>query len=337
MKKKFLKIIVPVLCASFLLAGCSSDSGDSEGSEISVSSAESEQNAGNPQSQYAVSSEKLPAASDIMPKMMTSLSYGGFVPEEYSVDIQEEARYDVVALKGRWCVEGSAASDEPAQATDTLIKAQFASDDSEVSITEMTSFPDTIVFGLNSSGYSSDTLLDIYVYAMNYLIADFSYRNQDNQSFTAVVPFAIDGNTLALGFYDASGEDDAALAQEIDYLMDWTGWKLTLTYGDESVTYVPTVILSDADDGVVMTGGSIISGYEGIDGITEVDPGEGTVVIDGKSRKATFEFREDGTATIQVRRGETYELSFRYSGDTLTLIDGDHVALYGTMYEDEEE
>ncbi len=333
MKANLCKLILPCVCASLVLSGCSSEAVDADTESAQESEAAQD---GDMHTDYAVHDDLLPVAENVMPKMMTDLSYGGYVPDEYAGEVTEDPRYDLVALMGSWCVEGSTI-DTPLQATDTMIEALFEPDSSGVTVTKMTCLPDTMVFGLNSSGFASSTLLDMYVYGWNYLLTDFSFRNQRDNSFTAILPYYIDGNTLAVGFYDSSGDDDAVLVQELDYLMEWTGWKLTLTYDGESVTYVPRNVIADEKNGYVTAGGKIVSGYTGIDGITAVYPADGEVVIDDETYKASFTFREDGTATIKVRRGNTYELEFRYSGDTLTLIDGDHAALYGTMYADEEE
>ncbi|MCD8333190.1 MAG: hypothetical protein LUB60_03550 [Clostridiales bacterium] len=320
MRNRYIKIIVPfVLCAALTLTGCTAASGDAE------DSAEEEVTLND---QYAPYEDTLDLATDLLPFRIDDISYGGTVPDEYAVEAGDAARYDVTALLGSWCVEGST-SGATEHATETTVKAKFESDDD--AIRAFTVLPDTIVFGIGSSGEAVDSIMDMYIYCSAYLLADFSCRSQDDNSFTAMVPYTIGGNTLAVGFYDSSGDDSAVLKQEMDYLMEWTGWKLTLTYGDESVTYVPSEVVDDAENGYVTVGGDIIAGYDGIDGITSVDPDPDnpTVSYGDKTKKATFDFREDGTVTITVKGGETYELEFRYSGKTLTLIDGDHVAMYG--------
>ena len=276
--------------------------------------------------QYAVIDPEAPLQEGVLPKKMTELSSGGRIPEGALTEGLLPASVDPVSLKGTWCVEGSDV-ENPTAATDTMTDTDFISEDG--TITGMTVLPDTMVLGLSSSGYSSSTVYDLGYYS-SYMLADTTYRKQDGTSFYAIVPYGVSGSTLAFGFYDAGDDDDAILAQEMDYQMDWTGWKLTLTRDGESITYVPTSSIVNAESGTVCTGGSIVPGYDGIDGITGVYPAADDAYIKYGDEKYTadFTFREDGTVTIALKSGKTYNLTFRYSGDTLTLIDGDHVALY---------
>lgn len=313
------------LCAVLLLAGCSSSS-SLEGPEASAGDEASSENIITNE-QYAILDGELPLQGNLLPEVITQLASGGRVPEEYRLTESIPACIDPVSLKGTWCVEGSS-TETPLASTDQMIPAQFSS--GSPAIEELTCLPDTLVFGLGSSGYPVDSLAGLSVNA-GYYLTDFTYRSQDGTPFYSILPYTVNGTTLAVGFYDSGEDDSAAKVQELDYLLDWTGWKLTLTYEDESVTYVPFVTIRDEEDGHVTHGGTLVAGYDGIDGITAVYPSadEPQIVYnEGEPLGASFDFREDGTVTIDVEDGRTYELIFRYSGDTLTLIDGSHVALY---------
>ncbi len=315
---KYFRHILFGTCILALLAGCSSNeagasTSGSAGADTNISDS----------ADAGTSKEPL---HDLLPEKMTELSSGGKVPEEYRVTDPVPACVDPISLMGTWCVEGSSA-EAPLAATDTRIPAAFQS--GTPSILELTCLPDTLVFGLGDTGYMADSIAMASINGGFYL-SNLTYRNQDGSAFYGILPYTVSGKTLAAGFYDSDGEDGAQKAQEIDYLMDWTGWKLTLTYEEESVTYVPYVTIRDEESGHVTQGGSIIAGYEAIDGITAVYPraGESTIAYGDEVLKASYDFRENGSVSIEVEDGRAYELTFRYSGDTLTLIDRQHVALY---------
>lgn len=324
-KKLFVRLCAAALAAPLLLAGCSGDGASGGDAHPAGEDSAAEDIVTN--EQYAVLDEELPLLADLLPGVIAQLSSGGRVPEEYRPAESTPACIDPISLKGTWCVEGST-TETPLASTDSTVPAEFPS--SDPAIEEFTCLPDTLVFGLGDNGYPVDSLGGLSVNA-GYYLADLTYRNQDGTPFYSILPYAVNGTTLAVGFYDSQEEDSAAKVQEMDYLISWNGWKLTLSYGEESVTYVPYVTVRDAETGHVHHGGEIVAGYDGIDGITGIYPDaeEPQIVYgEGEPLEASYEFREDGTVTIQVEDGRSYEFTFRYSGDTLTLIDGNHVALY---------
>ncbi|MCD8299677.1 MAG: hypothetical protein LUC41_00635, partial [Clostridiales bacterium] len=267
--KKYFAVLLSALCAAALLSGCSSpDNGAAADTESSI---ETDTNI-ILHDQYAIYDEPMDLLTDLLPAKIRHLSSGGVIPNEYVDDEKEPARYDPSALLGKWRAV-DADSGQTTQATDVTVDALFKSDGN---IKAITCLPDTIVFGLDVNGNLADSILDMDIYCGTYLVSDFSFRDQGGSSFTSILPFEIQGNTLATGFYDTSvsDSDTVLLAQEMDYLIEWTGWKLTLTYGNETATYVPRDYL---DDGDVLNGGDIIAGYDGIDGITNVDPAGSTV------------------------------------------------------------
>lgn len=156
------------------------------------------------------------------------------------------------------------------------------------------------------------------------------------------VAYKICENTLAIGLLSC----DLTLEKnpeefditEIDYGISFEGWKLTLTYGDESVTYIPENF--NPNNVIELSSAGIEDGYEtmeGILGITNED-GKQQVMYDYHEgyMDAGFDFQEDGTVEISVPNSEKYILSYLASEKCLTLISDEKTSIYSSYREAKE-
>lgn len=134
-------------------------------------------------------------------------------------------------------------------------------------------------------------------------------------------------------------EAETTYIQEIQYEMEWVGWKLKLTCGDYSATYVPEGMQENAEYPFRINYVDCVANSEPFEGIQSIsnwdfkNPEEKTE-LEFYSHKwylddATTEFREDGTVKIVTEGYEswdyyvpsqTYELQYLVSGESLILI-----------------
>lgn len=155
-------------------------------------------------------------------------------------------------------------------------------------------------------------------------------------------------DTLALGFIGEEESGNVVNVVETHYKISWTGWKLTLTYGDYSMTYVPSNFGADRENKELYTGGGYVEGYSIIEDLGEkvecyIRSGEEydarIVYYDPELfiNKAMVCCNEDGTMTIDTMEESSYDyrypakhydLTYRASQEALTLISGDTVSVY---------
>lgn len=131
-----------------------------------------------------------------------------------------------------------------------------------------------------------------------------------------------------IGFYEADGANALVKVAEISYQIEWVGWKLTLSCNNVSCTYIPYEV---EPDGKIENGGDIVDGYKPWDSIVGVYPWWPKIKYGYQNyADAEFHFNEDGTAVISTD-GKERSVSFRYSGKTLTIIDGETESVYATF------
>lgn len=185
--------------------------------------------------------------------------------------------------------------------------------------------------------------------------SDEGHQNSD-VSFDGF--FDTHGNILAVGVpygKDASQKNIC----EIKYEMEWTGWKLKLTYGDYSATYVPYLLHNDSVTTFYISKYTPVSTFTAINDILYISKHD-LLNVEKKgslefyapeyhSRDAVLEFREDGTLVITTDETltdgntypkTTYEYEYRLSADSLTLITQEQMSVYsanGTWWEKEQQ
>ncbi len=142
--------------------------------------------------------------------------------------------------------------------------------------------------------------------------------------------YKISGNTLALGLLSTSSDESNEFdITEIDYEISFTGYQLTLTYGDESVTYVPEGWENSQTNELYLSGPE--QDYEKMDNIEGISLRYSTNIMvdchDGYI-DATFDFQDDGTVTIETAEGDSIEYKYLISELTMTLISDDCVSVY---------
>lgn len=270
--------------------------------------------------------------SDILPAKVTAdLNTGNLiVPEGFGAEAHDSGQYPMEALFGYWVVEGYV-SGEDIHPTETTMEIDTGE---ETAVLER--FPETMNFGPESRNATDITLSDnIEKYKNKYAqmgTATFSMNklreSGDTMGMMANVFYDTSGDTLGIGFPRVISETEAEIT-EVDYKISWTGWKLTLTSGEESVTYVPYVTIRDEEEGIVTVGGNLIKGYPLIDEIVGIWPPDHIVCQDQpfSSTEARFDFREDGSLTIDTGEG-SHEFEYLYSGDCTTLRSGEETAVF---------
>lgn len=253
---------------------------------------------------------------------------------------ESNSLYPISALRGEWVLDGVTDA-WTASATDRSMT--IAGEEIECLPTEI-SFSDSCgvdILESNDIGYGSATF--------QTAAADASFPASESFVFTT------NDDTLALGLFEeyvsvsdgvvtTYGDSDAEKVQieEVDYKIDWTGWKLTLTCNEVSATYVPEYMnQKDTYYTAGFNAAALMDGYSPVNGITAItcdEDGTGSVVLsDGQKYNAEFSFGQDGTVSIQVENGEKYNCNFQASGSTLSttivLEDGTDRAVYSTYAE----
>ena len=176
--------------------------------------------------------------------------------------------------------------------------------------------------------------------------ADVDYVFQVSDEGTRKIAYMITDDTLVIGITQATGfmDDfdentlDESDITEVDYKYKLEGNRLTLTYGDETATYVPAVLESSSYGGVDLPKAGAVDGkaIDGICGITITADGETKIMGDDKHagyQDTDITFEDDSKVKICLLGGETKEYTYLYSGDSLTLMRDGECAVY-TIYED---
>ena len=153
------------------------------------------------------------------------------------------------------------------------------------------------------------------------------------------VIYSLVGDKLAIGLTEIYADEIPTETDilEVDYDIDFSGYKMTLSYGSESATYIPSQMNSTYSDGGMSIdyGGAIADEYilDNINGIyiNKYNPDSNSVLFDDVHDgyiKANIGYSDDGIISIQTEDGKSYEYEYMYSGMSLTLIEGDKKGVY---------
>ena len=157
------------------------------------------------------------------------------------------------------------------------------------------------------------------------------------------VAYSIQGDDLVIGisdmdFYvdsidDFNGKNEIKV-EEIRYKLNLHGEKMELSYGDETITYIPEIMTHDSwgETFHIENAGPVGNHLpaEDIMGITMTSNG-GALMKDIHSgylgTDYTF-FEDPDTVQIDCEDGSHYEYQYIYSGDCFSLIEGDDYHIY---------
>ena len=269
---------------------------------------------------------------NILPtKMLVDEATGyGIVPEGSGAAPHDNSAYPPESLYGYWVLEGYTSSSDEIHPTDSTMTLMDG--DQEIILE---SFPYSLDFG--SDFYLYDTLEEYHNVYGGMDFGQFSfYYPGDNNGLVWNGIYDTSGDTLAIGLLQ-QGTGSELEFKEMDYQISWTGYKLTLTRDGESVVYVPLDVVTNPDNGynTVAPFGSVFKEYQPVDNIVYISNlSEGTLRYKdseyGATVDAQYDFREDGTVTISTAEGKTYDLNYRYAGDTITLFSDTEFAVYNT-------
>lgn len=182
-----------------------------------------------------------------------------------------------------------------------------------------------------------------------------SEENRIGQAMEIQGYFDTHENTIAMGFEVALESETVSRMQEIHYTISWTGYRLTLTYGEYSMTYVPKYMRAGYEDNSddLRKEGGCIPMCTPIDGLGEKIFYYVGVNASDKFKTcyytpeyfmqdAAAKYNADGTMTIDTveMQSNNYkypahhlELKYRVSEYAMTLISEGNTAIY-SFYHD---
>ena len=307
-----------------------------------------------------------PYSEGFLPTRIEKISMGGETPDS-SEARQEmaETNYPLQSLWGTWVPESENSFEETFSAQSATYIDSETGEESEAIHLELHIFPEEIEFcpPWQETSKSIMSLNEgIFSFSQDMNEEEFDYENtvlgqallnqglgQGRIEYTYVpfedpmeelmlydggnytITYGMSGNTLAIGLISSSeNEPEEFDIQEIDYEIEFTGWKLTLTYGDNSVTYIPKgfdqSVMIDLYENGLEPGYNSVGGIQGItyrDSLQQVmyDLHEGYV-------DANITFNEEGTISIDASNGNYNNFQYLLSSDILTLISGTETGLY---------
>lgn len=309
------------------------------------------------------SSVNTPVSAGYLPTRLEQISEGGVVPEGCEAKTHlENSDFSIESLWGEWVLKGSSTGD--VHNTDQIFTYEVSDDSDETIQLEVEYLPKRFSLGpsyatsewkLNQTlssassdelepdqfgkafenlgyGYgvvefqgtkegSNDPLMPVYITAYGRRASCFAIS--DNILAIGVTDEETLGTLGALGWTPPDAEETNII--EIDYEISWTGYELTLTYNGDSAVYVPYCIENNASWKLGKAG--VISGSSAIDGIYGItyDSSSQSILYDVHNGyvDASMVVNDDGTAEID---GNFY--TYRYSGDSLTLISENSSAVY---------
>lgn len=211
-----------------------------------------------------------------LPTRLEDISEGGIVPEGYEAGTSmTTGNYPLESIWGTWVPISAVTSKKTFTANTTTYTDEETGEQSQPKSIELKVFPEELTFcppweNASPWGLSIGMQYSTYSFDMNQEDTDYedtvigaALRNQGlgqgNVEYTYIEPddpfealsvsldggqyriaYGISADTLAIGLISTNESEPASFdIQEIDYHISFTAWKLTLSYGEESVTYVP--------------------------------------------------------------------------------------------------
>lgn len=310
------------------------------------------------------------ASNEYLPSRIENINNGGEIPEGNEAGKQmESANYPKESLWGTWVPENSADIESQektfASKTTTYIDEETG-EESKATKIKLKIFPQSLKFAApwdnigefaiasakmhnirdigdmdgeeNIESYENTVLGEaLKNINLGQGSIEYNYEASENVSVWDAgeynIAYGVSGDTLAIGLLSSSDEDaDNSNIQEIDYKISFTGWKLTLSYGEKSVTYIPEDF--DSSKIIDLYQNGLEKGYQVVDGILGITYGDNLKQVMYDLHEgyvdANIDLNEDGKAIISASNGKKNELKYTVSGDCLTLFSDKEEGVYSS-------
>lgn len=310
------------------------------------------------------------ASNEYLPSRIENINNGGEIPEGNEAGKQmESANYPKESLWGTWVPENSADIESQektfASKTTTYIDEETG-EESKATKIKLKIFPQSLKFAApwdnigkfaiasakmhnirdigdmdgeeNIESYENTVLGEaLKNINLGQESIEYNYEASENVSVWDAgeynIAYGVSGDTLAIGLLSSSDEDaDNSNIQEIDYKISFTGWKLTLSYGEKSVTYIPEDF--DSSKIIDLYQNGLEKGYQVVDGILGITYGDNLKQVMYDLHEgyvdANIDLNEDGKAIISASNGKKNELKYTVSGDCLTLFSDKEEGVYSS-------
>ena len=251
------------------------------------------------------------ASNEYLPSRIENINNGGEIPEGNEANKQmESANYPKESLWGSWVPENSAdieSQEETFASETTTYIDEETGEESKAAEIKLKIFPQSLKFAApwdnigtlaikaadmpvlrrlddaeneqeKTEAYEN-TVLGEALQNINLGQGSIEYNYEELEGLSAWdaggynFAYGVSGDTLAIGLLSSSDEDaDNSNIQEIDYKISFTGWKLTLSYDDKSVTYIPEDF--DSSKIIDLYQNGLEKGYQATDGILGITYGD---------------------------------------------------------------
>ncbi len=257
-------------------------------------------------------------------------------------DAGDYSLYQPEMFYGRWRVE-----DEGKNKDRSVTKGMFEEKLTDINGEEQEAevLPWYIGFGVMDSGsiYKS---LPLYLDTATTGYISFGNGTAGTDEIAYTIVYDVSGDTLAFGLIDALRDDvregnveDVKVVKEIRYqIVEWTGCRLTLRYGNRELTYVPDTNLKKTNDeyDLVWNNNSMWLSKNSIPFETPYVLTSGSCIFNngihgGFSLKSSLTLNNDGTAELTLNEGAT--VNFGYGNDFGTLKEGRDGKVYAFISE----
>ena len=292
-------------------------------------------------------------AGKILPSRIENIPDKDVVPE--GAEGIEEQEYDVTAFNYRMFVGTWNLVETQGEAADLAVPAPSGSGTDTWSLR---AFPLDIVFGNTTRGGDREFYRipfdDVTYMEATYELSPNAEESNDSDTGIAAAQTAekmcfrmlydVVDTTIGVGFTGEVTDElyynevvDSVNVAEVDYDFSWSGYELTLKYGDASATYVPSTFKGDMQSAVKdFSGGNGQSKIPGWSFSPIKMNGDGTGAISNyydTGIPMEYAFSEDGKFTVVTGLGDTYSFDrYWYSDSCLTLPAGDMKMMYQHDY-----
>jgi len=313
-----------------------------------------------------------PNSAGYLPTRLEMINEGGKVPEGSEADKDMNVgNYPMESVWGTWVPASETMSEKTFTTNTSTYTNEETGEESEPKSIKLNVFPRELNFSpawVDASPWSAG--ISSFRYQSNYFSWDMNQEEEDydntvlgaalrNQGlgqgyvkydyiepeddFAALelvasggiyrIAYGISEDTLAIGLISTSDSEPTSFdIEEIDYNITFSGWKLTLSYGDESVTYIPRGF--QQAEIIDLNRKGVEPGYENVNGILGIYNLNSTQQImydfhEGYN-DVKINFGEDGTMVIDDLNGNRSELQYLVSSDTLTLISDSELGVYSS-------
>ena len=312
-----------------------------------------------------------PNSAGYLPARLEEIKEGGIVPKGYEAETEMNAgNYPMESFWGSWVPISEVSSQKTFTVNTATYTNEETGEESESFSIELKVFPKELNFSppweevASSSAISLVDIHDTELWDMNQEKEDYkntvlgtAFQNhglgQGYVEYDYIEPenaidilglmfggnyqiiYGISEDTLAIGLISSKDSmPDGFNIEEIDYYISFSGWKLTLSYEDESVTYIPKYF--DQSKKIDLYKKGLEPGYESIDGIIGIfnyDDSTQQIMYDLHEgyKDADMDFAEDGIATITDFNGKRMQYQFLMSSRMLTLISESEIAVYSAF------